>query len=380
MALRDVDPERAWLGTLAALVAVVAAGSLLFPDEFYGGFVWHYFWGPVYADANGAACAIWDGGARTLVPLSEAGQCATAAEPVAYPGYTLVSEVGYMLLLLFGLGGVVLLLNRIEFLEERADLWPLVPFVFFGGALRVVEDANDQALESVAFDAFLTYPWNTLLISPVIYVTVFLVTLGAVVATVYGARRGHLDGYRRPLAAVGTALLAATLALLVWAAATKPYASFHLSMTALTLSVGTVAAAGAWTLAVRWWPTVASGTGRIGPLVVWAHAVDGTANVIGITWGEALGLPYGNMSPKHPANQAVIDITSQILPASVTDVTGTVWPFLPLKLAVAVGAVWLFNEETVEASPRYSYLMLLAIVAVGLGPGSRDMLRATFGV
>jgi uncharacterized membrane protein len=33
-----------------------------------------------------------------------------------------------------------------------------------------------------------------------------------------------------------------------------------------------------------------------------------------------------------------------------------------------------------EESPRYSIIMLVAILAVGLGPGTRDMLRATFGI
>jgi uncharacterized membrane protein len=39
-----------------------------------------------------------------------------------------------------------------------------------------------------------------------------------------------------------------------------------------------------------------------------------------------------------------------------------------------------FDEEIMEESPRFSVLLLVAILAVGLGPGTRDMLRATFGV
>jgi len=356
----------------------VTGGSLLFPDDFYGGFVWQYFWGPVYADANGAACAVWDGGARTL--LSSNAACGAASGTLAYPGYTLVSEVGYMLLLLLGIGGVVLLLRRLDFMTERRDVWALLPFVFFGGALRVVEDANDKTIPEGGADVLIAYPLNSLLISPVIYVTVFLVTLAAVVGTVWAARRGHLDGYHRPLATIGTALLVGTLALLAWTAATKPYASFHPAMTALTLTAATLGAGATWWLVERYWPAATSGTGMLGPLVIWGHAVDGAANVIGISWGQELGLPYGDMGAKHPANQAVIDLTGSVLPESITSFTGTVWPFFPLKLAVAAAAVWLFNDEIIDENPRYALLMLLAILAVGLGPGSRDMLRATFGV
>jgi uncharacterized membrane protein len=51
-----------------------------------------------------------------------------------------------------------------------------------------------------------------------------------------------------------------------------------------------------------------------------------------------------------------------------------------VKVLAAIVVVWLFNDEILEESPRYAVLMLLAVLAVGLGPGTRDVLRATFGV
>jgi len=51
-----------------------------------------------------------------------------------------------------------------------------------------------------------------------------------------------------------------------------------------------------------------------------------------------------------------------------------------VKVLAAVFVVWVFDEAIFEESPRYAILLLIAIVAVGLGPGSRDMLRATFGI
>jgi uncharacterized membrane protein len=42
--------------------------------------------------------------------------------------------------------------------------------------------------------------------------------------------------------------------------------------------------------------------------------------------------------------------------------------------------LWVFEDEIFEESPRYTMLLLVAVLAVGLGPGTRDMLRATFGV
>jgi uncharacterized membrane protein len=51
-----------------------------------------------------------------------------------------------------------------------------------------------------------------------------------------------------------------------------------------------------------------------------------------------------------------------------------------VKLVVALAVVWIFDEQIFEDNPRYAILLLVAIVAVGLGPGTRDMIRATFGI
>jgi uncharacterized membrane protein len=51
-----------------------------------------------------------------------------------------------------------------------------------------------------------------------------------------------------------------------------------------------------------------------------------------------------------------------------------------VKLAAATFLVWVFNDDLFEETPRYTILLLVAVVAVGLGPGTRDMLRATFGI
>ncbi|MEF8758024.1 MAG: hypothetical protein V5A33_07280, partial [Halobacteriales archaeon] len=99
--LERVGLERAWAGTVGGIAALLALGSVLFPRAVYAEFVWHYFWGPVYADAQGGSCAAWaDGGQQVL----SSGECAALESnpdrladlgPVAEPGYTIVSEVGY---------------------------------------------------------------------------------------------------------------------------------------------------------------------------------------------------------------------------------------------------------------------------------------------
>jgi uncharacterized membrane protein len=371
----DVDPERLWVGSVLASLVALVGGSLLFPRTVYDGFVWHYFWGPVQADANAATCAVRSGG--TTEYLYDATTCAAAAEPVAYPGYTLVSEVGYVVVLLVALAGLVFLLRRLGVGSDRRLFFGLIPFVFFGGALRVVEDATDVAVGGSG-GSLIGYPLNTLIISPIIYFTVFAVTLLALVGSIALVRADVVDDYVRPLAGAGVAVLVGTLGLLLWLVSGGT-GTFHPQVLAVILAGATLSAAIVVWLVDSYAPSVDAGTGRIGHVVIWGHAIDGVANVVGLDWMVALGAGP-NLVPKHPVNRAVVDITASTLPASVLAVTGDTWPFLLVKLVAATVVVWLFDAQIFEESPQYTLLLLVAILAVGLGPGTRDMLRATFGV
>jgi uncharacterized membrane protein len=59
---------------------------------------------------------------------------------------------------------------------------------------------------------------------------------------------------------------------------------------------------------------------------------------------------------------------------------GEAWPFALVKIIVPVAILAVFDEEFMIESPRYAVMLLGAIVAVGLGPGTRDMLRIAFGI
>jgi uncharacterized membrane protein len=369
----DVEPLRLWTGSVLALLVALIGGSLLFPRTVYDGFVWHFFWGPVQADAKSAVCAIREGGATRY--LYETAACSAAPEPVAYPGYTLISEVGYVVVLLVALSGLVFLLRALDLGTDRELFFSLLPFVFFGGALRVVEDVTDAAA-----DPLIGYPLNTLLISPVIYFTVFGVTLAAVVASAALADRNVVGDYTRPLLGSGVAVLVATLLFLLWSAvAPDGPGTFYPQVIVVILVGSTASAVGTWWLIERVAPAVNAGTGRMGFVVVWGHAVDGVANVVGLDWMVALGAGP-NLVPKHPVNRGIVEITGATLPADVLAVTGDTWPFLIVKLVAATVVVWLFDEQIFDENPRYAILLMIAILAVGLGPGTRDMLRATFGV
>jgi uncharacterized membrane protein len=375
----DADPERLWIGVTAALTTLLVVGSVFARELVYDRFIWQYFWGPVAADGNGAQCAvIRDGDVSYLFSATECTSAEAAGEIVAYPGYTLVSEVGYVLILLLALVGVYLLLRRLEIGDSRSLFYALFPFMLFGGALRTVEDAGIAAL-AAGSEPLIAFPVSALIISPFIYVTVFAVTLAAVGVGVALERRGVVDAYEYPVAAIGTLLLGASVGYLTYLAATTSYVILQIQVLAAVAVGATLSAAATWLLIERVAPAINDGTGLMGLVLLWGHSVDGVANVVGLDWMPALGAGP-NLVPKHPVNAAVVDITAAVLPASVLAITGDTWPFLLLKLAAATFVIWVFEPHLLEESPRYSILLLIAVLAVGLGPGTRDVLRATFGV
>lgn len=356
-----VSGTTAWLGGAATAVVALALGSFLFPEMVYDGFLWHYFWGPVQADAQSAFCAIRPG--STVEYLYSQSACSAAAEPVAYPGYTLVSEVGYALTLIFSLSGVVLMLRRLDIARTKQFFYATVPFFFLGGALRVVEDVDNATTETT----IVPYPWDTLLISPIIYFTLFFLTLAVVIAAVLLARDIDIE-YERLVLGGGSLILVGTLGYLLVLAATDGNPVVFRPLVIGVMLLGTVVSTAlTWYATKEWLPSIHEGTGKAGLIVLFAHALDGAANVVGLDYMTVLGAGP-NLVPKHPVNQFVVDTA------------GAAWPFLLVKLAAAVFVLSVLDKTLFEESPRYGILLLIAVTAVGMGPGTRDMLRATIGV
>lgn len=375
-----VELVRAWVATAVAGLVALIGGSILAPGIVYDRFVWQYFWGPVVADAHDAECAVRSGGDVAIHTATSACREVASGAVVAYPGYTIVSEVGYAIVGIFALLGVLLVLRRLHVGTDRRLVGALVPIMLFGGVLRTIEDANDAVISATdGSAAWIGFPLNTIFISPLIYVTVFVIAFALLIASLTLERRTVVDSYTTPLAALGSGALAISIAILGWGVAVRPEIGFYPQVPILTLTLATAIAVGIHYGLDRWAPTVTAGTELAGLAVLWGQAVDGVANVINGDWASALGLPV-TYSPKHPANRIIIDVTQAVVPAPVVDVIGTSWPFLLVKLAVAIVVVWLFNEEFMDESPRFAVLLLIAIVAVGLGPGTRDMVRATLGI
>lgn len=113
-------------------------------------FLWKYLIGPIVADSRNAGEAVWQG-------------------VTAYPGYNPVNTVVY------ALTAVSLLYLTYRFFEWKeveldAQLALFsIPFMFLGGALRFIEDAQ-----------IISSPQNIVLITPLIYILIAIIYIPAV--------------------------------------------------------------------------------------------------------------------------------------------------------------------------------------------------------
>lgn len=374
--VRGYELWTVWWAIATAATLVLAAAALALPRLVYDRFIWRYFWGPIVADGRGVRCVERVDGSTLLHGSITA--CQQASGVVAEPGYTTVSTVTYALVLLFALAGVYLGLERYGFGTEPSLFFAVLPFMFLGGTARVLEDAM-IALPEGSGALVPTFPTTALLISPPIYFLMFAVTVVALAVGVRMESQGLVSTYAAPVAVIGTLLLLAALTYLAYLTSHIPDLSSSVPMLLITLVGASLLAGAIYWGAERFAPEINEGTGLMGIVVIWGHAIDGFANVLSLDWADALGLAR-SYQPKHVVNSLIIDVMEAVQEPWMTDAIGTAWPFLFLKVAIATLVVWLFDDELFETIPRFGLVLLIAVLAVGVGPGTRDLLRASIGI
>jgi uncharacterized membrane protein len=249
----------------------------------------------------------------------------------------------YLLGLTLGLAAVgAALAARRPTVRERHVL-ALVPWVLVGATAHVlyVVEALPAAVRPLAG-------------TPAVY---------AAVAVVAGAAWAALDASgrdpARPLAALGVAVLVPLLA-----GAFGSAESLEPLWPAAALAVATLLAAGAWRALLALRPGVAV-TGRVGPLVVFAHALDGVSTAVGV---DILG--FGERTP---LSQVIIEFGAALPTA---ELLGAGWPFVLVKVALAA-VVAVALTEFVRDEPTEGYALLTLVAAVGLGPAVHNLVLFT---
>jgi len=288
-------------------------------------FVWEYLWGPIYAAALGVPSVTRHG-------------------ITAVAGYNPVNEVFYAVLAALFLYSLVDVLGRFDVAVDWSFITAALPFMVFGALLRVVEDTG-----------FVPFPYAAAIISPFIYFVLAAVALG-VIAACHRAAQQYDQSFHRLFAASGGLLTLVPVTVLGWYGWTQGIDPAALPAIGFVAGV-VIAGLGVRELltGIRW-RSESLLHSPVSRIVIGAHIVDGAATAYAI---DLLG--YGE---KHPVSLAVMELT------------GSPYGFLAVKFAFALAICALLEDEP----DRFGVLVLLAIVAVGLGPGLRNLARAVLGI
>ncbi len=219
-----------------------------------------------------------------------------------------------------------------------------VPYVILGGLLRVIEDTG-----------MITSDWKYLLITPLIYFTLFFFVIGVMVLSRYLTLKGITQSFIQFYAFAGVvAMIIASLVLLAWSTTHHGVDLFILAIIPL---MGVTATAIVWAVMryVLSWDYVND------PLYItllFGQLLDASATSYGIDL--------------HPSVQYV---EQHVVGSALIDMTGTAFVMFPLKLVVLFPAVYVMQMYRKDANPAFWHLVLLAMIVVGFAPGVRDMVR-----
>lgn len=259
-----------------------------------------------------------------------------------YAPYNLVNTLVFAALALAGAYAIYRLLKFWKIQIDGLFFRAILPFVFFGGFLRVFEDA--QLLpRSVEIAGLTLYPFVT----PYIYLLVFAITITAIWLAKKNTAE-HKD-FTHWLKRAGLILAFATLVILL--AATKQRNYFELGA---ILAMTAVPA-----LLFHWFYMKRKAEpGYREQTVFSAQALDGSATFVGV------GL--AGYSEQHVLGNAIFSLFGGPL------------AFYLIKMAFALLAIELLRREK-TGNDEKTYILLL-ITLFGLAPGVRDATRIFLGV
>jgi len=241
-------------------------------------------------------------------------------------GYNIFNTAVYAIILILSLFVLINVLRRLG-VKLDGRLWTdLLPWIVLAGVLR--------ALEDIAF-----FPHTWLLITPGIYLLIFAGAFASLLIQRYTERP-----FVRYL---GVSFLVIFGAIAISNA--KNWASLAFTL-ALALACFLVAFYALRLLKIK----ILKGKNW---QVLLAHAIDSSATFMALTY---LCVGSSRYFEQH------------VVPSALFAGFGT-WIFIPLKIIVVLLALWVIDKET---NKEWNWMLKFTILALGLGPGTRDLMTA----
>ena len=265
-------------------------------------------------------------------------------DPIRYGHpYTLIDTLTYALILIVAVYVIYRGLQRYKVAVDDELVLATLPFVIFGGLLRVIEDTG-----MIASDI------RFLLITPLIFFTVSGVAVVALFAGVFAEKAGLITRYSRVYAGIGIGACIVATVVLAWFGLTET--RIALDVLGAILALASVSSLALWALLVYGLKEDYA-SNILYKLLIFGHMLDASATSYGI-----------DIHPIHYVEQHVVG-------SSLIEATGTAFSMFFLKAVVLIPAIYILEMYKREGNLGLWHLILLAMIVVGMAPGIRDMVR-----
>ncbi len=257
--------------------------------------------------------------------------------PIIYDtSYNPVDTVTWAVVLGLAILGLIRLFRHWHISMDERLVLSTLPYILAGSSLRVIEDAD-------LVDA----PWRYLLITPIIFFVVFLITMVSLAIT----RKIRGEEFYRSYASVGIAWTLLNLVILSTQGFKNSWVIFAVFV------IGT-AITGGLLLFRRALPALGFLDDRFNLMIIYAHMLDASSTYIGVDWFDYY--------EKH------------VLPTFLIDLTGSAAIMFPLKLIILLPVLSMIDRSIEDPSLRN--LTKLTLITLGLAPAIRNTLRLALGV
>ena len=266
-------------------------------------------------------------------------------DPIRYEQpYNIVETVTYALILIAAVYIIYRWFKKSEFPLDGPFVLATLPYVVFGGVLRVVQDTR-----------MITSDLQFLIVTPFIYFVIFFYTFSILVLSHYLEKKGLCTSYIKVYAGVGIfSVFCVALFLLAWGMRYTQIDLFVLAVIPLMALVATLLIFACMRYILKWQYV----TDPLYIALIFGQMLDASATSYGIDL--------------HPSVQY---IEQHVVGSALIEWTHTAFVMFPLKLVVLFPAIYIMEMYRKEANPAFWHLILLAMIVVGLAPGVRDMTR-----
>lgn len=265
-------------------------------------------------------------------------------DPIRYgEAYTLVDTLTYAAILIVAVFLVYRSLKRAGITIDERLVYGTLPFVLFGGLLRVVEDTG-----------MIQSDFRYLLITPLIFFVVFFVAVIALLLSSFLEKQGIIKGYYRLYGAMGGVAVILTAGILTYFGLFS--STVGIVELLIILGMASVTSFLFWG-GLRYLADWKFVTYPLYIILIFGHMLDASATSYGI---DLHAIPYTEV---------------HVVGSTLIELTGTAFSMFLLKFAVIIPAVYILEKYKKEGNEELWFIIVLCMIVLGLAPGIRDLGR-----